>query len=179
MELYRDITLLSNQSKEDRPSLTITNLIKDKYRVMPEITSEEMIQGYIPSPRIHLTNYLLTSPRQRQPRYITSSQILTRPDYCDLCLTDHNTSSAWIKFNERRIEEFQKRIDLMLQIDDDEEVQLLLSPTINTIKPTVTQRIDDILLRKSRYRSPILYHHDRICKYLNFTRLKNKDLSLF
>ncbi len=176
MELYRDISLLSIQSKEDRPSFTIDNLIKDKYRTMPEITSEEMIQGYIPSPRIHIINSVLTSPRQRQPRFLTSSNILIRrPDYCDLCLTDKNTSSAWIRYNERRIEDLQKRIDLMLQIDDDEEVQLLLSP-INPTTATVTQRIDDIIMRRSRYGSPLLYHHNRIRKFLSFTRLKKSKI---
>jgi hypothetical protein len=176
MELHRDISFLSNQSKEDRSSLTIANLIKDKYRTMPGITSEEMIQGYIPSPRIHITNSILNSPRQRQPRFQNSSKIIIRPDYCDLCLIDYNTSSAWIRYNERRIEELQKRIDLMLQIDDNEEAQLLISPSIKTTTATVTQRIDDILMQKPRYRSPLLYHHDRLRKFLYFTRLKNKKM---
>jgi hypothetical protein len=170
MELYRDISSLSVQSKEERPSSTATNLIKGKYRSMPGITCQEMIQGYIPSPRIHLTNTLITSPRQRQPRYIPSSRVLTRPDYCDLCLTDHNTSSAWIRYNEKRIDELQKRIDLMLQIDDNEEKFLSLSsPPIIPTTATVTQRIDDILMRRPRCRSPLLYHHDRLCKLIIFT----------
>jgi hypothetical protein len=179
MELYRDISFLSNQSKEDRSSLTMANLIKDKYRTMPVITSEEMIQGYIPSPRIHITNSILTSPRQRQPRFDTSSKVIIRPDYCDLCLNDYNTSSAWVRYNERRIEELQKRINLMLQIDDNEEAQLLLSRPIKTTTATVTQRIDDIVMRKPRYRSPLLYHHNRIRKFLYFTRLKNKKNKVY
>ena len=174
MELRRDIAYLSNISKEDRPTLiTVPNIIKDKYRTMPEITSQDMIQGYIPSPRIHITNSILNSPRQRSPYFIHSKKELPRPIYCDLCLTDHNTSSAWIKYNERRIEELQNRIDLMLQIDDNEDVQLLLSSTTYPTTPTVTQRIDHILNKKS-YCSPLINPSDRICKFLNFTRLKNK-----
>ena len=174
MELYRDISYLSTQSKEDQPSLTIANLIQDKYRSMPGITSDEMLQGYIPSPQIHLI-----SPRQRQPRFTASTNLLIRPDYCDLCLTDHNTNSAWIRYNERRIEELQKRIDIMLQIDDNEEAHLLI-PSRNlpiTTTATVTQRIDDLLTTRSRYRSPLLYHHDRICKFFSmfFYKVKKEN----
>jgi hypothetical protein len=165
MELYRDISFLSTQSKEDRPSITITNLIKDKYREMPEITSKEMIQGYIPSPRLHLTNTIITTPRQRQPRFVNSSKVLVRPDYCDLCLIDHNTSSAWIRYNERRIEELHKRIDLMLQIDDNEEAHLLLSTPTNLTTATVSQRIDDAMMRRPRYRSRLLHYPDHISKF--------------
>lgn len=173
MELCRDISLLSIQSKEDRSTELITNLIKDKYRSMPGITSDEMIQGYVPSPRIHLTTSLLTSPRQRQPRFSSSSNILVRPDYCDLCVTDQNTSSAWIRYNERRIEELQKRINLMLQIDDFEETQVLLTPAnlIPLTTATVTQRIDDLLAVKSKYRVPLTYYQDYVCTY---TFLLNK-----
>ena len=61
-----------------------------------------------------------------------------------------------MKYNERRIDEIQKRIDLMLQIDDNEESLLALSsPPVIPTSATVTQRIDDILLRRSRYRSPL------------------------
>ncbi|CAF0776245.1 unnamed protein product [Adineta steineri] len=150
MEFYRD---MSDRSL----STTITNIIRDKYRKMPEITSEEMIQGYIPSPRIYITSSTIVSPRERQ------SHRLTLPDYCSLCLTDYNGSSAWIKYNERRIEQLQKRIDLMLQIDDNEEAELLLSssPRYSTVA-TVSQRIDDILMKKPRsHRSLILDRHDR------------------
>ena len=166
MELYRDISYLSTQAKVDRPpSITITNLIKDKYREMPEITSEEMIQGYVPSPRLHLTNTIITAPRQRQPRFTNTSRVLVRPDYCDLCLTDHTTSSAWIRYNERRIEDLHKRIDLMLQIEDNDEAHLLLSlPPILTTA-TVSQRIDDVLMQKPRYRSRLLHYPDHIGKF--------------
>jgi hypothetical protein len=165
MELYRDISFLSTQSKEERPTSTVTNLVKGKYRSMPGITSHDMIEGYIPTPKIHITKSLITSPRQRQPRYIPPARIITtRPDYCNLCLTDHNTSSAWVRYNERRIDELQQRIDLMLQIDDSEEA--LFSPRIIPTTATVSQRIDDILMRRPRYRSPLVYHHDRLCKFL-------------
>ncbi len=36
---------------------------------MPNITSEEMLQGYVPSPRILITDSTLNSHRQRQPRF--------------------------------------------------------------------------------------------------------------
>ncbi|CAF2831824.1 unnamed protein product [Rotaria sp. Silwood2] len=156
MELYQDISSLS---KEDKPSSTIVNIIKDKYRSMPGLTSEDMIKAYMPSPKVHITKCLLDSSRQRQPRFLTSSKILTRPDYCDICLTGHHRSSAWIRYNERRIEELQKRIDLMLQIDDIEEAQLLLSSPIIPTTATVTQRIDNILSRRSRHPSLRLYDY--------------------
>lgn len=160
---HRDRTPLVNPSKDERTSLRITNVIKDKYRQMPEITSEQMIQGYVPSPRIHLCDTYLTIPRQREPRFCHSSNIFYRPDYCDLCVTDYHHDSAWIRFNEQRIEELQRRINLMLQIDDDEEVQLLLS-TPSVIPTTVTQRIDDALLISPRHRSQLLHRSDRIGK---------------
>lgn len=158
---HRDLSLVSKQSNDDYSTITYTNLIKDKYRSMPAITSHEMIQAYVPSPRIHLA----TSIRQRQPRFLTSSNMLIRPNYCDLCSTDHYTSSAWVRYNERRIEELQKRIDIMLQIDDNEEAQLLLTPDYllpSTTVATVSQRIDDLLTARPRYPIPTTYIHDRL-----------------
>ena len=81
---------------------------------MPVISSEEMIRGYIPVP---------------PPR---------RVDYCDLCVTDPQTSSAWVRYNERRIDELQKRLDYLLRLDECEE-------TLRT-DSTVSQRIDQMLL---------------------------------
>lgn len=147
MELQRDRTILSNDDRSS--SIRITNLMKDKYRQMPEITSEDMIQGYIPSPRIHLTDTFLTIP-QRRPRF---DQVILRPDYSDLCLMNYHKDSAWIRYNEQRIDQLQKRINLMLQIDENEEAQLLL-PSLTPIQPTiatVTQRIDDALMISPRY----------------------------
>ncbi|CAF1166687.1 unnamed protein product [Rotaria sordida] len=159
MEHCRDISLLP---KEDRSSAAIINIIKDKYRSMPGLTSEEMIKGYMPSPKVHINKCLLDLSKQRQPRFLTPSTILTRPDYCDLYLTGHRKNSSWIRYNEQKIEELQKRIDLMLQIDDIEEAQLLLSSTpIIPTTATVTQRIDDILLRRSKYPSLRLYDYHR------------------
>ena len=154
VQLHREISELSTQSKEEIPlrpsSSVVSRVTNDKYRTMPEISSEEMLQGYVPSPRISLT---INSPRQRQPRF----------DYCDLCLTDSNTSSAWIRYNEQRIDQLQKRIDLLLQIDDHDESPLLFSTE------TVTQCIDDILMRKPRRRNSLMAYHTRICKR-NFVR---------
>ena len=112
---------------------------------MPEINSEDMLEGYIPSPRLTLT---LHSPRQRQPRF----------DYCDLCLTDASTSSAWIRYNEQRMDQLQKRLDLLLQIDDQDENPLLFTTE------TVTQCIDDLLIQKVRQRNPLMSYHTRIRK---------------
>ena len=166
MELQRDRTIRSNQSKDDRSSIRITNMMKDKYRQMPEITSEEMIQGYIPSPRIHLTDTFLTIP-QRRPRFDHSTQFILRPDYSDLCLINAHTDSAWIRYNEQRIEQLQKRINLMLQIDENEEAQLLLSIPSPTIA-TVTQRIDDALMISPRYPHQLIHRG----KNIFFSRLK-------
>lgn len=126
-------------------SFVISRVTHDKYRTMPGMSSEDMLQGYVPSPRISLT---INSPRQRQPRY----------DYCDLCLTDSSSSSAWIRYNEQRIEQLQKRIDLLLQIDDQDESPLLFSTE------TVTQCIDDILMKKPRRRNSFMAYHTRIRK---------------
>ncbi len=147
IQLYQDIKVLSAQAKEENPSssLSLARLTKTKYRRMPNITSEEMLQGYIPSPRMYITN----SSRQRQPRF----------DYCDLCLTDNSTSSAWIRYNEQRIDQLQKRFDLMLQIDDMDGNQLFSS------SDTVTQRINDILTKNPKRRNQLTSYHTRIRKY--------------
>ena len=126
MELHREISFLSAKSKED-PTNSSRSLI-NKYRSMPGITSEQMLEGHFP-----------LSPRQRLPRF---SNYFIRPDYCNLCLNDHPTSSAWIRYNERRVEDLQKRIDLMLNIDDYEEAKFLLRPTdrIPQRQPRIPQR---------------------------------------
>ncbi|CAF0987094.1 unnamed protein product [Adineta ricciae] len=158
MELYRDVSLLSTRSKDDRSVSSLTNVTRDKYRTMPDITPEEMLQGYVSSPRRHLTT------SERQPRFVVPppSEVI-RPDYCTLCFQDHHSSSAWVKYNERRVEQLQRRIDLMLQIDDNEEADMLLTRSVYpTTVATVSQRIDDILLRKPQYRSPLLFPPDRI-----------------
>ncbi|CAF2527000.1 unnamed protein product [Rotaria sp. Silwood2] len=148
-QLYRDIALLSSQSKEECPSSSelVSHLTKTKYRSMTNKTREEMVKNYAPSPRIHISNSIFNSPRQRQPRF----------DYCNLCLNEYGTSSAWIRYNEGRIDKIQKRIDLMLQNDDNEEIKFLLSTT-----NPVTQRMNDILMRKPKRRNHITYYHDRI-----------------
>ena len=154
MESYRsrdDLTHLNN---------SLSNQLIDKYRSMPGITSDEMIRGYIPSPRLSL----IITPNQRSPRFIDSTLISPRTKYCDLCVTDNQTSSAWIRYNERRIEDLQKRIDLMLKIDDHEEAQLLLEP-INSIrtmpKKPVTERINELMMRKSRFNFGSISHQDQ------------------
>jgi len=102
-----------------------------------------MLQVYLPSPRLQLTNLLTVLPDERANRY----------DYYDLTLTDENLNSAWIRFNEQRIDQIQKRIDLMLQIDDNEEAQMLLSH-VHPVTNTVTDHIDDILLQRTKRRNP-------------------------
>jgi hypothetical protein len=142
MELNRDIPVLSSQAKEENvpSSLSVSRLLKSKYRTMTNLTNEEMLEGTIPSPRLYRKN----SPRQRKPRF----------DYCDLCLIDHNKSSAWIRYNEQRIEQLQKRIDLMLQLDDENQFILPFN--------TVTKTIDDIIMRKPKHQNQRNYYHNRI-----------------
>ena len=177
MELYRDISLLSARSKDDRSVSSLTNVTRDKYRTMPDITPEEMLQGYVSSPRRHLTT------SERQPRFVAPPPSeVTRPDYCTLCFEDHHSSSAWVKYNERRVEQLQRRIDLMLQIDDNEEADMLLTRSVYpTTVATVSQRIDDILLRKTQYRSPLLFPPDRIGKFtiLIFPKISTKPQGLY
>ncbi len=142
MELNRNIPVLSSQAKEENvpSSLSVSRLLKSKYRTMTNLTNEKMLEGYIPSPRLYIKN----SPRQHKSRF----------DYCDLCLIDHNRSSAWIRYNEQRIEKLQKRIDLMLQLDDENQLILPFN--------TVTQTIDDIIMRKPKYQTKRNYYHNRI-----------------
>ena len=78
-------------------------------------------------------------------------RLIHRTDYAD---KESPTGSAWIRYNEHRIEQLQKRIDLMLQIDDDDEQ---IVPTT----ATVTQRIDDILMNNSLHPRSLLCHHHR------------------
>lgn len=105
-----------------------------------------MLQVYLPSPRRQLSDLFTLLPGQRAPRY----------DYSDLTLTDENLNSAWIRFNEQRIDQLQRRIDLMLQIDDNEEAQMLLSQ-VHPVTNTVTDHIDDILLHRTKQRNPIVH----------------------
>ncbi len=151
---YRDISTLLSQTKEENlsSSLSVARLTKSKYRTMPNLTSEEMLQCYIQSPRISITNSTLHSSRERQPRF----------DYSDICLIDHNTNSAWIRYNEQRIDQLQKRIDLMLEIDDENENQLILS------SDTITRRINDIIMKKSKSRNQMSSYHNRIRKFISF-----------
>jgi hypothetical protein len=115
---------------------------------MPGLTSEEMLEGYIPSPRLYITNKPIDC----------SCQHHSHLDYYDLSLTNDNSSSAWIRYNEQRINQLQQRIDLLLQIDDNEENQSIFSSN------TVTQRIDDIIMKKSKNRNSTISYHKRIRK---------------
>lgn len=129
---------------------------KKKHRTRPAETHEQMLQVYLPSPRLQLTNLLTVLPDERVNRY----------DYYDLTLTDENLNSAWIRFNEQRIDQIQKRIDLMLQIDDNEEAQMLLSH-VHPVTNTVTDHIDDILLQRTKHRNPTIVYstsNDQISK---------------
>jgi hypothetical protein len=56
----------------------------------------------------------------------------------------------------------------MLQIDDSEEAHLLLSTPANLTRATVSQRIDDVLIRRPRYRSRLLHYPDHIGKFFYF-----------
>lgn len=132
MELQREISSLAMQAKEDR-------LLNNKYRRMPGLTSEEMLQGFVPlTPRRTGDS----SYRQRSPRFADRS---TANGFCDLCLNDSPSSSAWIRYNEQRIEQIQKRIDRMLQIDDREDLTNFLTP----IDQTIHRRYEQIPKRKS------------------------------
>lgn len=97
----------------------------------------------------------MSSPRQRKPRH----------DYYNLSLSDDILNSSWIRYNERRIDQIQKRIDLMLQIDDNEETQFLLS-TCYPVTQTVTQHIDNILTHRPRNRNQLSIDYDRIRKLI-------------
>lgn len=150
MEFQHDVSIVSNGSRDDQSISTTVRLTTDKYRSMPVITSEEMIQGHIPSPGLCVTNSIVTSSRERPPPLITLPRPIHRMDYAD---KESPTGSAWIRYNEHRIEQLQKRIDLMLQIDDDEQIV----PTT----ATVTQRIDDFLMNQPSNPRSLLCHHHR------------------
>ncbi|CAF1152410.1 unnamed protein product [Rotaria sordida] len=148
-QLYQDIFALSSQSKEECPSSSelVNHLTKIKYRSIPNRTPKEMLKGYIPSPRIFIPNSILSSLRRRQPRF----------DYCDLYLNDYDKNSLRIRYNEQHIDQIRKRIDLMLQNDDNEEIKFLLS----NLDP-ITKRTGDNLMRKSKRRNHITNYYDRI-----------------
>ena len=141
--------MLSFQTKDKCPSSSksATHLTKSKYPSTTRITNEEVLQ----LPEMLPTNSILNSPWQRQPC----------SGYCDLCLPDDSTSSAWVRYNEQRIDQLQQRIDLMLQIDDSENLQFFLS-NFTPITDTVTQRIDDILVRKPKHHFHLTHYHDRL-----------------
>lgn len=150
MEVRTDVTSISTPAKVERPesscSSSISRISKKKHRTKPAESSEQMLQPYLPSPRLQLSSTLILSPRLRQPRY----------DYYDLTLNDQNLNSAWIRFNEEKIDQLQKRIDLMLQIDDHEESEMLLS-RIHPITNTVTEHIDEILYQKPKRGNSSVY----------------------
>jgi len=102
-----------------------------------------------------MTDSIFNSPRQ--------SQLQPNYGYCDLCLTDHSAGSAWIRYNEQRIEQLQQRMDLMLEIDESDEAHFALS-TLNPIRNISTQRMDDILIGRPRRRNQLSYSRDRTCK---------------
>lgn len=132
MELQREISSLSAQSKDDR--------LLTKYRRMPGLTSEEMIHNVVPA-----TRQIYDLPRQRSPRFDDRIRQKSKTDFCDLCLNDYPTSSAWIRYNEQRIEQIQKRIDRMLQIDDRDDWKSFQTP----IDQTIHRRYEQIPKRKS------------------------------
>ncbi|CAF4697537.1 unnamed protein product [Rotaria sp. Silwood1] len=148
-QLYRDIAFLSLQSKEEcsTSSELVNRLTKTKYQSMTNKTYKKTFEDYIPSSQILLSNSILNSLRHQQSHF----------DYCNLCLNNHDTNSAWIRYNQGCINQIQKRINLMLQNDDNEEIKFLLSST-----DPITQRINDIHKRKSKRRNHITYYHDRI-----------------
>ncbi len=107
---------------------------------------------------MYMTDSLFNSPRQ--------SQLQPNYSYCDLCLTDHSAGSAWIRYNEQRIDQLQQRMDLMLEIDESDEAHFTLS-TLNPIRNISTQRMDDILIGRTRRRNQSSYSRDRTCKSNN------------
>ncbi|CAF1197573.1 unnamed protein product [Rotaria magnacalcarata] len=152
-QLYRDISLIPSHSQEKNPSDSqcTTHLTKSACQSLTSRTGEELFQDYVPSSSMRIENSSLHYSRQRQPRF----------DYCDLCLNDHSTGTSWIRLNEQRIDELQKRIDLMLQNDDIEEAKFL-SANSKLIANTASKRIDSIFMRKSHRQNRITYYHDRI-----------------
>jgi hypothetical protein len=119
---------------------------------------------------MYITDSIFNSPRQ--------SQLQPNYGYCDLCLTDHSAGSAWIRYNEQRIEQLQQRMDLMLEIDESDEAHFALS-TLNPIRNISTQRMDDILIRKPRRRNQSTYSRDRTCKSNKHFFQIIKSLSFF
>jgi len=131
LEIYRNLLNKKTEHEEEeekQQQRSTPRLIQRKYRTLPEITSEQMIQNYVP-----IRHELCSTP---SPRISVRSPRPTRFDYCDLCLNDQDSTSAWIRYNEQRIDQLQKRIDLMLQIDDYEENFFYPIPETTVSQPT-------------------------------------------
>ncbi|UJR29993.1 hypothetical protein I4U23_017540 [Adineta vaga] len=149
IQVKHDIVTASPKPREDRPSspMSSTGSSRSRYRYISNITNDEMIPDYLPSSHLYSTS-------------IPCKQTSTQPHYCEICFSDHSSGSAWIRYNEQRMERLQQRIDLMLELDDVEDGQYALS-TLNSTA-TTTQRIDDILRGRSSYQNHMNYDHDDI-----------------
>ncbi|CAF1129915.1 unnamed protein product [Adineta ricciae] len=147
MQLNRNTVIASPKIKEDRsPSpVSSSGSSRSRYRFTSNVNTEEMLPDYIPRSRSYSRSCQETS---------------LEPHYCEICLTDHSSGSAWIRYNEQRMERIQQRINLMLELDDVEDGQYALS-TLNSTA-TSTQRIDDILSGRSSYRDYINYDQDDV-----------------
>ncbi|CAF0767186.1 unnamed protein product [Adineta steineri] len=158
IRVSRDIVMPSPKPRQERSSSPVssTGSTRSKYRFLPSTSREEIHQDYLPSPLIYITTPILNSPRQP----------IIQTEYCDICLTDHGEGSAWIRYNEQRLETLQQRIDLMLEFNDMEDVQsssISSSDSVRNIaRASSTQRIDNILMGRSQRRNQLTYNNDQI-----------------
>ncbi|CAF0758952.1 unnamed protein product [Adineta steineri] len=158
IRVSRDIVTASPKPRQERSSSPVssTGSTRSKYRFLPSTSREEIHQDYLPSPLIYITTPILNSPRQP----------IIQTEYCNICLTDHGEGSAWIRYNEQRLETLQQRIDLMLEFNDMEDVQsssISSSDSVRNIaRASSTQRIDNILMGRSQRRNQLAYNNDQI-----------------
>ncbi|CAF0755551.1 unnamed protein product [Didymodactylos carnosus] len=150
MELYtgneHSIRSSRHNSVNVIPSQGTIATIATKYRSIKP-TSQDMINAYMDERCTACIPRLLTSRLEPSLALPPISELsLIKPEYVEL--NYNNYWSPWIAYNEQRVNDLQKRIELLLQIDDDQDLLTLTAPSlISSSNRTVTQHIDDILLQ--------------------------------
>ncbi|CAF1455181.1 unnamed protein product, partial [Didymodactylos carnosus] len=161
MELYRDDNYSVQSSRRNSTNIIpMSRSTKAKYSLIKP-SSDDMINTYT-GERCSACMARLLAPRMNPliTRSSISDSSLIKPDYIELDYTDH--WSPWIRYNEQRINDLQKRIELLLQTDDDQDLLAVTAPSLlEASTKTVTQHIDDILLR-NKYDE----HYRRLSSYV-------------
>lgn len=150
---------MTSQFEHERQSTSRTSIhsIYDNFQPLESLKNEKTSSIYIPSTRLHTTDSRFDHCQRRQRE-------LSCYDFCDLCVGDTSATSAWVRYNEERIDRLQKRIDRMLEDDDNDEMKYLLS-TSKSKRNSVAQCFDYDLNRKSKHRYQTSRYHNQIRRF--------------